>query len=204
LQVHMLRTRKRCWLQRWCAVFRRLLPASTVHEDLAAREPIDVASVLLDMCDWYRQVLTRFGNPWSLDEVEHRKIAFTWHMVSCQHSWGKVPRVVSVSLSDPLRTCWLRFLAANSMVPARHYKVIRAHPEYRDRVCSKCSLHEVADERHILLYCPATADVRTRFRSVLRIAGSLQNLIHNNKRAWDALAEFVHECWRSYGWLPPV
>ena len=202
LQVHMLQRNQRCWLQRWSAVFRRLLPDEDVHTCLAAGEPVDEHSVLRGLCGWYRQVITRMGNPWDLNEVEHRKIAFAWHMVSHSHSWGEVPQVVSVQLPVALRTVWLRFLAANSVVPARHYSVIRACPEFRHRLCTKCTLHRVADEHHILLVCPTTAATRARFGSVLRMHDSLQGLIYNNRSAWHVLARFVLEAWRAYDWIP--
>ena len=146
------------------------------------------------------------GNPWTLDEVSHRKIAFTWHMLSCGHSWGVVPRVVTVPhLSAHFRITWLRFLAANAiMVPARHYKVIHSHPEYKDRLCTRCALRNVADEHHIFLVCPSTAGVRARFSPLLRMQRNLQSLVYNNRSAWKHLAEFVAVALASYGWAPPV
>ena len=80
--------------------------------------------------------------------------------------------------------------------------IVRLHCENKDRLCSKCGMHQVADERHILLVCPATAAARARFTPVLRWRPSLQAFIYNNRAAWKELAEFVRVALAAYGWLP--
>lgn len=153
---------------------------------------MDESDAVLALLAWYRRLLVGMGNPWALDECNHRKIAFAWHMLSTHHNWQRVPRVVSVQLPPAVRISWLRLLAANSLIPARHYTFIRTAPAYHERLCRKCALRQVADERHILLVCSATDAVRARFRPAIGTWGtSLQSFIYNNSRSWVQIALFA-------------
>jgi Reverse transcriptase (RNA-dependent DNA polymerase)/Endonuclease/Exonuclease/phosphatase family len=203
-QIHLFQHRKPCWLKRWHDAFLKLIPEAEVHTCLANQQPIDEQSVHAALHASYLQVMRTMGNPFALAECNHRKIAFAWHMLCCQHSWQHVPRVVSISLPPHVRSTWLRMLAGNAHIPARHYSFVCMEPEYRHRVCAKCLLAEVADESHILLRCTATAFERDCFRSCMLWPRSLPNFIYNNRYAWDKLPYYVYNAMIAYHIAPQV
>jgi hypothetical protein len=196
-QQGMLQRRKLCWLKKWHDAMEKLLPDVDLHACLASGEPIQEDALLSALKLHYLQVLRRMGNPFDV-HCEHRKIAFTWHLLSCQYQWLKVPRLVSMPLPPPVRMTWLCMLAGNAHVPARHYTFVRLEPDYSRRVCSKCLGGEVADESHVLLRCHATASARQRYHSKFRWHTSLQSFIHNNRSAWGELPVYVHHALLQY------
>lgn len=196
-QQGTLQQHKLCWLKKWHDALEKLLPDVHLHTCLTEGQPIQEDTLLSALKLNYLQVLRRMGNPFDV-HCEHRKIAFTWHLLSCQYQWFKVPRLVSLPLPPHVRMTWLRMLAGNAHVPARHYTFVRMEPDYTRRVCGKCLVHEVADESHILLRCQATATIRQRYQSKFRWHTTLQSFIHNNRSAWDQLPEYVHHALSYY------
>ena len=126
LQASMMQQRKPCWLKRWHDAFQKLIPAADVHTCLANQQPVDEEAVHAALHATYLQVMRTMGYPFDLHECRHRKIAFAWHMPSCQYSWQTaVPRVVSIGHLPPnIRSTWLRILAGNAHIPARLYTFV--------------------------------------------------------------------------------
>jgi hypothetical protein len=196
-QQQLLHSRHICWLKRWHDALEKLMPEANLHSCLVNAERIDEEDLLSALKSHYLHVLRRMGNPFD-PACPHRKIAFTWHLLSCQYPWLRAPRVVTLHLPHHIRLTWLRMLAGNAHVPARHYTHVRMEPDYCNRICTKCLLEEVADESHILFRCSATASVRTSYRSQFLWTGSLQTFIHNNRSGWSELPVFVHHALSLY------
>ena len=91
---------------------------------------------------------------------------------------------------------WCLHVTTRSFKPTLNTRIVR--------LCTKCTLRQVADEHHVLLVCPATSGVRARFSQRFRMHTSLQSLIYCNRAAWKDLAEFVGIAFKSYGWVPPT
>ena len=65
----------------------------------------------------------------------------------------------------------LRFCMGSHHLPieeGRHFNLPRA-----SRVCNLCNIGAVGDERHMLLECPALADLRLQFSSLLLSCSSV-------------------------------
>jgi len=202
LQLHLFQQRKPCWLRKWHDALRRLLPGSAAHEQLAQLLCVQEGDVMGALLAKYLTVLRAMGNPFDSQACRHRKIAFSWHVLGCvaTFSWQRVPRIVAAPLPDIVRTSWLRMLAGNAFIPARHYTHTVVH--YSQRLCSKCTMAEVADESHVLLRCPATSHVRQRVRSQLLWPQQLVAFLHNNRSAWSTVAHFVYYAMVAYQLAP--
>ena len=66
-----------------------------------------------------------------------------------------------------------------------------SHLAWSDRKCEDCEV--VQDERHVLLECPAFADLRNKYQELLRTCGD-QMLTLMNSECSKQLARFVHDC----------
>ena len=105
-----------------------------------------------------------------LRPVPARKIAFTYAMLSHHYmpgpsGWGRVPCEVSCTynMNPHVQRDWLRVLAGvHPHIPAREFGCVK-RAEYKDKLCNKCLLGEVADESHVFLKCTATAAVRHKY-----------------------------------------
>jgi hypothetical protein len=64
---------------------------------------------------------------------------------------------------------------------------------WSDRKCGQCDLGAVQDERHVLLECPAFADIRSKFNELLKACGDQMHalMVSDNSKQ---VAWFVHEC----------
>jgi hypothetical protein len=203
----LLQQRKPGWLTRWHNALSKLAPLDDVCAMLVVGEPLDEHEITDVMCDWYGDVLRGMGNPFAHHPCRRRKIAWAWHMLNRHTSWGTVPRVVShASLTQhTARAAWLHLLAGNSCVPARHYAYGCLQFDYCHRVCSKCTMQEVANECHVLLRCPVTAAVRQSLGAgVCWRCSTMQQFLYSNPTVWDRLALFVQQALQCYMAIPDV
>jgi hypothetical protein len=153
-QIDMLNGRKICWLKRWDASFRRVLPQYPVSDSLRNGQPIDEPACMLALRASYHNMLKGMGNPRDPD-CTHRRIAVAYSMHA--HELGFLPVYHAWQMSKSVRTAYTSFLCTNTDLPVHS---LQDRAAYADRVCSECAQIAVADEHHVLLDCISTQPTR--------------------------------------------
>jgi len=168
VQATLALARKECWLHKWVTALQRLLPCRpNILQDITALTQIQVdgvAGVMHVLQHMYDSLLHSYGDPFMLADVPHRKIALHYRCMWTAR-WGKRPWWHWCDdVPDAVMRSWTTFLTAWADIPAQ-CSVRDMH--YTQRICAKCDFGVVGNEKHVALFCSATAGVRHRFRNQL-------------------------------------
>ena len=164
-QLQQLRAGAQCWLRDWDLALERCLPAVAhplVHQCLLQGRSIPVDNVMSMVLDSYHQLLEGFGDP-LVPYCGKRMIATVYrHMV--MRALQQRPRCHSWSLPSSVRAAYIRFLACSSGLPVHLQSGL---VPFAQRMCTQCSMQDVANEVHVLFHCHGTAGVRRWYHPYL-------------------------------------
>jgi Reverse transcriptase (RNA-dependent DNA polymerase) len=169
-QTQMARLGRRCWLKGWIDALHRVQPTLLQQAGDLTQWPAVMMSPVKQLTGCatlaYESMLESYGDPMSVGQCQHRKIALHfrcfWH-----GKWGHKPWYVWVNMPEKTWKAWVQLVSCNANVPAQTLVRSRNEPdgrEYAQRLCKKCTRGAVASEQHVLLECPATSTVRNTFR----------------------------------------
>ena len=114
----------------------------------------------------FEALLTSYGDPLSLTECQHRKIAL--HFKCFWHGkWGRKPWYFWAKMPEKVWSSWIKLVSCDADVPAQALVRGPDRTEFAHRVCRKCTSGAIANEHHVLLECQATKSVRRTFHARL-------------------------------------
>jgi hypothetical protein len=202
LQIQLMMRGKTCWLRRW---YMRLIPVLDecyIRPPLLNSQPLDEHTIMSQLTTVYTDLLSNMGDPWDLGDVHHRKTALAWLLLQPHHRWGSPAAHIHIDVPPHVRATWLHLLGGNAPVPARQYEFLRSCPDYHLRICTKCSLQEIAHEPHVLLRCQATLQCRRIFAGHIRWRNDLLQFVQDNRHKWSDLADFIYRALTAYQSAP--
>jgi hypothetical protein len=197
-QLRMFRDGKQCWLKGWCTALQQLVPGYPLLPTIVrCFQHIDDQRVTDCLVAGYHAIIRGMGDPFA-HTCAHRRIALSYHVMgsSACFQWGALhPFMKWTGLPPSVQQVWCAFLSANMDVPVHEYKLAKVH--WSRRLCRKCTAHQVADEKHVLLDCSSTHCARQKFSSrLLWPVGTLAQFVHMN--VCRDLPYFVHTAWKTY------
>lgn len=188
-------------------VFWVVLPHHDFHTQLRQLAPLSETGLTETLCRQYHSILEAAGNPLSPDCMR-RNIALTYTLILPQLKLGAIPRCMLLSAPPEAKRSWIRLIAACSDIPAHDYTArdtTAPSPRMSQTLCTKCTMHEVANEQHVLLRCPTTAAARQGFRDVLPLDASLTTMVTRHSVMQRSRAPFfVHRCVQMYNAAPSL
>ena len=190
-----------CWMRQWVKVWSKVDRDRLVSYCIENMQDIDERRVEGILTNAWDRILDGYGNPFSIRPCEKRKIAFTHRVLGPHRVWGEIPVCVRVNWPVHLKVEWWRLLGGHIVVNFRGVQWLQ-ELHFHERLCDRCGNGRVGDERHILLECELTRDLRREYRDRLRWARTLPTFIHLNFSE-RSMVQFVHECILLYSrWDP--
>jgi hypothetical protein len=90
----------------------------------------------------------------------------------------------------------MNFLVANAPIPLRAERFQRV--PFQQRMCTKCDMHTLGDEHHVLLTCPSTQPARDKYTTCLTFQQpDMKHFLEANKQEHKC-AWFVYEALDAY------
>jgi hypothetical protein len=197
VQSHLLHAQQSCWLSMWDDVLGSIVPdkVEEVAVSFSTHVVLDLAALEDDLLSRHIVFLNECGNP-TADECRNRCTAVHYRHMHLSDGLGCRPDHISWKLQRPVRLSWMNFMVANSPIPARSCRFDRV--PFRQRVCSKCDMHSLGDEAHVMLHCPVTQHIRDEYAAKLALNHSdIRSFLHANQKQ-EAVAEFVHKVLQVY------
>ena len=190
-QVELLASRKACWLGKWDAAFKRVLPHYLIGDFLRNALPVDEAACMQAISTSYHNMLKNMGDPRD-PSCSHRRIAVAYSMH--MHDLGVLPTYHTWRIRDSIMATWVQFVCTNTDLPVH---TLQDCVDYSQRKCCKCTQAAVADEHHVLLECSSTQ--RTRDLHSVRVSFQVANLGEFlSKNTDDQIANYVYAALAAY------
>jgi hypothetical protein len=182
------------WLSLWNEVLHRLIP-EVAGGCLLDGEVVDIDDAKESLIFSHTDLLHSYGDPLA-PQCSHHCTSMHFQQLNLAPEWGKQPAHIKWTLPSHVRQSWMNFLVANAPIPLRADRFQRV--PFQQRMCTKCDLHALGDEHHVLLECPATQLARDKYSTCLTFQHpDMKQFLEANKQE-HRCAWFVHEAMDFY------